>query len=178
MDIGANIKCMVFAWYSEIEFQNRYKEWCYGDFQSCPLIMPHNKLLPFQIKRATNSVEINDAAFVWKIINTDNGVETNLKTLLPASYTTMEIRTTGEIDYIIYYASQSFDLNLADGYYYSVITDGINTWYSEIFMISCFIDPVDIGSLINIGGDGGLIVERHPTWEDFLLADEDDVVTP
>ena len=177
MDVGANIQNLIFCWYDNIEKQNYQKNWCNGDFQTAPLITPHNKLLPFQIKRAAYNVDTDD--LTWIMINVVTGETVDLKALLPADFTTLYIRTTGEVDYIVYDATQSFNIYLTGGYWYSVMSDGLQTWYSEVFMIGCFVDPADAGTVIGIDEmGGGLIIEEHGSWNDFLLADSDDVVAP
>ena len=173
MDIAANIKRMAFPWYDSLDKQNFRKRWCSGDYKTAPLWCPQNKLLPFILKNAANGTTVDD--LTWTIVSLADGSVTDLKSILQAGQTTLEKKTTTEIDYILYYATEEFTTYLNEGDYYSVMTDGENTWYSEVFRISCFINPNDGGVFAGLDDMGNrIIIEEHGAWDDFLLVDGDD----
>lgn len=183
MDVNSNIQGLIFNWYKIEDYsgfpensqQNHRKCWCKGDYSTTPLYMPFNKLLPFQIKRNYNSVPV--ASLNWKIINLNTGVENDLMSLLPAGFITLEIKSDGYNDWIIYYASESFTSIINDGVYYCVINDGINYFESEVFQIGAWVDPQDVEGIL-LGEDGGIIIEDHGSYNDYLLSEAGDFVLP
>ena len=49
----------------------------------------------------------------------------------------------GTYDYIVHFGSTAHTATIPEGDYYLKITDGTNTWYSEIITFRNF-DPVDL----------------------------------
>jgi len=115
--------------------QNYRRRWCYDDICTFKLFAPKDRLLPFQIKRTTRIDTITEMNLVCY---NDNGTETDLLALLPTP-TTLDIETAGGYDWILYYATRDLTSLIECGDYYIEITDGIQTWYSEIFHVGDFL---------------------------------------
>lgn len=109
-------------WYDDINKQTRYKEYCQElcDFH---LLTGNDRLLPFQIR-----VPVTSSGITWKLVSTDGQCEHYLDTTLLST-----IGTSDE-DRITYDGSDM--TGLPCGKFYSVLFDGVNTWYSELIEIT------------------------------------------
>ena len=127
-----------FRFYDALEKQMRYRG-CgrYGTQDEIRhdeyLIVYGCRLLPFQIKRATNP----STTTTLKVINVNTSVETDLTSYVDSD--DWDIRTAGEFDYITYFGN----VDILDAgaclfdecIYYATFSDGTNTWYSELFKV-------------------------------------------
>lgn len=114
----------VWPFYDNILKTNRYKSNCsaYCDYS---LIAPNGSLIPFEIKRPTSISPI----LSWKLVAIDESCEVELDTSL------LNIDAdAGGVDYIEYFGDSISDLPC--GVFYSVITDGVNIWYSELINLT------------------------------------------
>lgn len=124
-----------FRWYDDVLKQNRYKDYC---AQNCnfQLITQCDRLLPFQIKTdGLNGNFLNQ----WLIYDADGNEVLDLSS---AINTFIEIITVDDTDYIIYKGDTSmtdygFSLECAT-YYYAMLNDGKNYFYSELFYTKSF----------------------------------------
>lgn len=109
-------------WYDSLEKQTRYKEYC-EKVCNFYLLTGNDKLLPFQIRVPTTA-----AGFIWKLVDVDNDCEHYLD---PSILNTIG---TSDEDRITYDGSDISGLPC--GKFYSVLFDGVNTWYSELIEIT------------------------------------------
>lgn len=125
-----NNNMSVLPWYDSIERQNARKWWVYNKVY--PLFTPAGFMLPFQVMREHRTNEI--VSFI--IYKRDNSLvedftqaikETGLKVVNPIGMR--------EIDVIVYPGLLPAFTKFADGQYYAVMSDGVQTWYSEMFTI-------------------------------------------
>ncbi len=136
------------AWrfYDDIDKQNRNKEYC-ESLCNFYLISNNSSLLPFQIKTNEGTIGIES----WKLISVDGDCEILLDTSL------VSIVTTIDGDRIVYNGGAI--TNLVCGKFYSVLNDGVTTWYSELIeVIEISVaaeDYLQTDSGINLTTDGG-----------------------
>lgn len=112
-----------FPWYTDKKLLNHYKEQC---LQEChfKLLTPLNSLLPFNIVRPRIPNEI----ISWQVMCPDGSNVVDLDPELISIY------TAADGDHIIYNGAD-LGLELPCGFLVSVITDGVNTFYSEMFWV-------------------------------------------
>ena len=114
-----------FPWYDDISKQNHRRDYAFGNI--FPLITPNNRLLPFQLRRDSRSASVTSVILrniagrqMYDI--TDAIKETGLT-----------IRSFDGYDLIIYPGNIPMAISMRDGYYYAEMSDGVETWYSEVF---------------------------------------------
>lgn len=124
-----------FRWYDDVLKQNRYKDYCAQncDFQ---LITQCDRLLPFQIK--TDGIE-GGGLTQWLIYDADGNQVLDLSSVIG---TFVEVKTLNDTDYIIYKGDVSmtnygYSLECAT-FYYAMLSDGANYFYSELFYTKSF----------------------------------------
>jgi hypothetical protein len=168
MDAQYNLRFAAFPWMTESDWQDHRQKNLHGNTNLSICIMPNYRFVLFQIIRIANITDVSD--LTWEIVEISTGATYDVKTILPGAQTCLKIRTNGSEDWIIYDATEAFTADLPSGTFYSVISDGINTWYSEIFKMFCDVDIADVESGIDIGLDVGLVIEHHTGYDDFVLA--------
>lgn len=150
-------------WYTDIREQNHRRSYAYGSVY--PLYTMVNTLLPFQIIRPKRNNAISavklytvDGAFVADI--TETMKETGLQVVNFESY-----------DVIVYAASFPMATNIGQGQYYATLTDGVDTWFSEVFTyvndLSGYL-KVEWYDKENLYFDSGMIVYQNPTFKNRL----------
>lgn len=121
-------------WYDSLERQNHRRDYAFGNV--FPLITPDRKLLPFQIRRNTRSNGITKL------------VLRNLQGQQIADIRSQMIETGLQIkrfqsegyDLIIYTGNLPMAITTHEGLYYAEMSDGVQTWYSEVFDIVRTVD--------------------------------------
>lgn len=85
-------------------------------------------LLPFQIKRDDRG----DAVTQWDLVNYDTGIVANMNT----GYLDIVSATENEVTYnwIVMDPRPTYP-ERAVGFFYYIVSDGIETWYSEVFEV-------------------------------------------
>ena len=110
-----------------------------GDIRVFELLMPVSQLLPFQIKRPAGILPIQ----------TINAVPAKGGTVIDVleRINPIDLRKYAfdDYDYLVHFGTQDLSSDLPTGEYYLEVSDGINTWYSEVIAIKDF-DPVDLSS--------------------------------
>lgn len=120
-----NNNLFVLPFYTSIKLQNHRKSYAFGAIY--PLIAPTDRLLPFQILRATDSADL---------ISCDvyNLKGTRLFSIGPElKETGFELKKYEDSDSLIYYGDLPLSFKLPEGQYYLALSDGKNTWYSDVF---------------------------------------------
>lgn len=155
----------VLPWYTSIDEQNHKKSYAFGNIY--PLFTPKDKILAFQFMRETR---YNDIASVV-VFNKDGQQLANI---------TQQMNETGlqivrfpamGYDVIIYPGVFPMPINISQGMYFLKISDGAETWYSDIFTVvndlSAFtkIEWYDVGNLVF---DTGQIVYKNPSFKNVL----------
>lgn len=153
----------VLPWYTDIREQNHRRSYAYGSVY--PLYTMVNTLLPFQIIRPKRNNAISavklytvDGVFVADV--TETMKETGLQVVSFESY-----------DVIVYTASFPMATNVGQGQYYATLTDGVETWFSEVFTyvndLSGYL-KVEWYDKENLYFDSGMIVYQNPTFKNRL----------
>lgn len=166
-----NNNLSVLPWYSSIEQQNARKWWVYG--RVYPLFTPAMFLLPFQILRTHRAGSTISSFRIY----TKDGV-------LVGTYT-QQINEAGI--YIKAFASFGYDVivfpgllpvftQFQNGQYYAVLSDGTETWYSEIFTVVNDIQPylkIEWWDVEDFTMDAGTIVYVSPSFKNVLYLKAD-----
>lgn len=124
-----------FRWYDDILKQNRYKDFCKQicDFD---LITPCDRFIPFQIKTdGVAPLGLNQ----WLIYDEDGNQVADLSICIASN---IEVKIVNGFDYITFKDASLTNCGfiLECGAYYSVLSDGVSSWYSEIFQVVNFQD--------------------------------------
>lgn len=152
-------------WYSSIDEQNHRKSYAYGNVY--PLFTPKDKLLGFQIIRETSDNEITEAKlytkegiFVADILSNMNDTGLEIVKFVPNGY-----------DVIIYPGTLPLIINTGMGQFYIVMSDSVNTWYSEVFTVVMDISNytlIEWYDVEDLEFDAGRIVYKNPTFKNRL----------
>lgn len=166
-----NNNMSVLPWYDSIERQNARKWWVYNKVY--PLFTPAGFMLPFQVMREHRTNEIVS----FRIYKRDNSLigdftqvmkETGLKVVNPIG--------AREIDVIVYSGLLPAFTKFANGQYYAVMSDGVQTWYSEMFTIVNDISgylKLEWWDVDDFYMDEGVIIYKSPLFRNklYLCAD-------
>lgn len=163
-----NNNLSVLPWYDSIEMQNHRRSYAYGNVY--PLYTKAMTVLPFQVIRPTRSNTIQ-SVLLYKFDGTLVGnlttrmVENGLEVVRFAQY---------GYDVIVYYGVLPVLDVQTDGRYYAVMTDGVQTWYSEVWTVVQNISPylkIEWYSKENVVYDGGQIVYTQTPFRNVLYLD-------
>lgn len=115
--------------YTQLSEQNHRKSYAYGEIY--PLICEANRLLPFQILRQHHNAEIES----FEIYRKDGSLfaDVALDAMQVAGLRIIPYAGSVDRDVIAYTAIAPIALNMPDGIYYIAISDGVETWFSEMF---------------------------------------------
>jgi hypothetical protein len=155
----------VLPFYTSLDEQDCRKSYAYGDIY--PLIAPANKILPFQIMRETRSNDISRVNLYDKRGQFVADLTQNIKEA------GMQITKFADFGYdvIVYPANLPMEISQKDGIYYMEISDGIDTWYSEMFTavnnVSGYV-KVEWYDIEDFVFDAGRIVYKNPEFHNIL----------
>lgn len=160
-----NNNISVLPWYNTLGEQNHRKSYAYGAIY--PLIAPADILLPFQIMRPTRSNGITSVTLLDKSGAT---VANITQPMIEAGLQIVRFQTLG-YDVILYPATLPMSINMLDGIYYMRLSDGVQTWYSEMFTavqdVSGYV-KVQWWDIENLVFDAGQIVYTNPAYKNTL----------
>ena len=160
-----NNNISVLPWYNSLGEQNHRKSYAYGAIY--PLIAPANILLPFQIMRTTRS---NGITSVMLLDKTGATVANITQPMIEAGLQIVRFQTLG-YDIILYPATLPMPINMLDGIYYMRLSDGVQTWYSEMFTVVQDVSgyvKVQWWDIDNLVFDAGQIVYTNPAYKNTL----------
>ena len=160
-----NNNISVLPWYNSLGEQNHRKSYAYGAIY--PLIAPANILLPFQIMRSTRSNGITSVVLFDK---TGATVADITSSMIDAGLQVVRFQTLG-YDVILYPATLPMPINMLDGIYYMRLSDGAQTWYSEMFTVVQDVSgyvKVQWWDVENLVFGAGQIVYTNPTYKNTL----------
>lgn len=155
----------VLPWYTSISEQNHRKSYAYG--QIYPLFTPVNKFLPFQIMRNTRSNGITSV----RIYHKDGTLFANVTQA--AKDTGLQVVRFASMGYdvIVYPGIIPMPITQLDGIYYATISDGVQTWYSEMYTIVQDVSgylKIEWYDIENAVFDAGTIVYQNPQFKNVL----------
>lgn len=161
-----NNNLSVLPWYGSLAEQQSKKSYAYGEIY--PLYAPADFFLPFQLIRKTRA---NDIAF-FNVVNANtNAVIANYrKYVKEAGLQIVRFENLG-YDVILFPAYMPMPLNQFDGRYYFVMSDNVETWYSEVITVvqnvSAYL-KIQWWDVENLVFDNGQIVYKNPTFKNTL----------
>ena len=166
-----NNNLSVLPWYTSIEQQNARKWWAYN--RVYPLFTPAMFMLPFQILRTHRSGTTISSFRVY----TKAGVLVgNYTQAIKDAGITIKPFTSLGYDVIVFGGQMPVFTQFADGQYYAVISDGTQTWYSEIFTVVNYIEPylkITWWDNEDFTMDAGTIVYTNPSYKNVLYLQSD-----
>ena len=166
-----NNNLSVLPWYTSIEQQNARKWWAYN--RVYPLFTPAMFMLPFQILRTHRSGTTISSFRVY----TKTGVLVgNFTQAIRDAGITIKPFTSLGYDVIVFGGQMPVFAQFADGQYYAAISDGTQTWYSEIFTVVNYIEPylkITWWDLSDFTMDAGTIVYTNPSYKNVLYLQSD-----
>ena len=151
-------------WYSSIEQQNARKWWLYN--REYPLYTKAGFLPPFQIMREHSSTESVSSFKIY----TKNGEFVGDYTNQIASQIYFVGFPALGYDVIVYGGQFSFLPSFPQGQYYAELSDGINTWYSEVFTVVLDMTPylkIEWWDTEDFVMDAGTIVYKYAGGTQF-----------
>lgn len=160
-----NNNISVLPWYTSIEQQNHRKSYAYG--QICPLFAPADRLLPFQIIRNTRSNSVTSVILYDKTGKQIANITTYMR---EAGLRVVRFQSLG-YDVILYPAIFPMPLNQLGGIYYMKLSDGAQTWYSEMFTIVQNVSgylKIEWWDMENLVFDAGQIVYTNTDFKNTL----------
>lgn len=160
-----NNNLSVLPFYTDIEQQNHRKSYAFGAIY--PLFTPANFLLPFQIMRPTRG---NAITFVRLYDRNGNLIEDLTQNMQDVGLQIVGFQTLG-YDIIVFPAILPMPTNMFDGIHYLTISDGVQTWYSEMFTIVQDMTPylkIEWWDVENFVFDAGQIVYQNPAFKNRL----------
>lgn len=119
----------VLPFYDSVEKQNHRKDYAFGEIYS--LITPNKKILPFQICRDHRL----DDFFKINLRNIDGTIHANILSEMVSTGLVINQYDSYGYDIIQYPGIFQLATDTPEGLYYVELSDGIETWYSEVFNI-------------------------------------------
>ena len=159
-----NNNISVLPWYKTIEEQNHRKSYAYGEVY--PLFAQAGLLLPFQIIREHRANEITTV----NLYQRDGQPVASIASQMEEAGLTIVPFAAYGYDVILYPALFPL-MSMFDGQYYMTLSDGVETWYSEVFTV-----VQDMAGYLkiewyndeNLVFDGGQFVFANPRFHNFL----------
>lgn len=161
-----NNNLSVLPWYNSLAEQQANKSYAYGEIY--PLYAPADFFLPFQLIRKTRTNEIK----VFNVVNANtNAVIANYTEYVKdAGLQIVRFESLG-YDVILFPAYMPMPLNQFDGRYYFIMSDNVETWYSEVITVvqnvSAYL-KIQWWDVENLVFDNGQIVYKNPTFKNTL----------
>lgn len=145
----------ILPFYDSVSKQRHRREYRMDDRYSVDdWIAPQNLLIPFQILRNNRINAITE----FSLYGVDDTLEYNLLLVVPSGQ--MKIKTVYKqgvpFNSIIYFAQKDLTIDISCGQYYYKVSDGVQTWYSEIFTVKAFDGVKDKKEIITAGDITGI----------------------
>lgn len=131
-----NNNLSVLPWYKSRDEQNARRWWVYG--RVYPLYTPAGMMLPFQIMRDHRS---GSTITRFRLYRVDGTLVGNfLTSIREAGITIVKFESDG-YDVIIFPGSLPVFGSIQNGQYYCELSDGTDTWFSDVFTVVNDIEP-------------------------------------
>lgn len=163
-----NNNLSVLPWYGSIGEQNARKWWVYGRIY--PLFTPAGYLPPFQILREHR---VGGAIMLFRIYKSDGTLVGTYTSAMDGAVTVKHFDALG-YDVIVFPGTAQIAPGLSNGQYYAEISDGTQTWYSEVFTAVNDISPylkITWWDEDDFTMDAGTIVYKSPAFKNTLYLD-------
>ena len=164
-----NNNLSVLPWYTSIDQQNARKWWIYDRIY--PLFTPAMFMLPFQILRTHRE---STTISMFKVY-TKNGVLVGdfTQAINEAGITIKPFDVFG-YDVIVFPGTFPVFTQFQNGQYYATLSDGTETWYSEMFTVVNDMEPylkIQWYDVEDFTMDAGTIVYTEPSFKNILYLD-------
>jgi len=150
----------ILPFYDAVVKQFHRREYRLSDVTSWEWISPKNTLVGFQIPRANRVNAITEFA----LYGLDDVLEYNLLSLIVSGQ--LSIRTAvnagGAVNIITYFANRELTQDIPCGKYYYKVSDGVETWYSEVITVRDFDGEFDTAQIISVSTGVLEIVKPTP----------------
>ena len=168
--MNPNNTLSVLPWYTSIEQQNARKWWVYD--RVYPLYTPATFILPFQIMRTHRE---GTAIMSFVIYKRDGTLVGDYTTAVSSQIVIKKFESLG-YDVIVFTGIQAVFETFPIGQYYAVLSDGTDTWYSEVYTA-----VGDMSGYLKIEWwdnedfvmDAGTIVYTYPTFHNVVYLQAD-----
>ena len=125
----------VIPWYKSLSEQRHRAFYAYGHVYN--LFAPIDYLLPFQIvRKAVGSTTINSSWSAYLYNQDGERVTTDIINKLASAGLTIKGFSTLGYEVIVFPATSALNLGVQKGIYYLSLSDGINTWYSDLITLT------------------------------------------
>lgn len=124
-----NSNYSVLPWYDSVSRQQHRKSYAQG--QVWPLLTKTKRLPPFQVIKTS---ALTDPVTLFELISVENGASTDI--LANISVNGLALDSFTGYDVISYTGTQDLTYPVSTGQYYAKMSDGTNTWFSEVFYIA------------------------------------------
>lgn len=151
------------AWYNDIREQFHRQRVSQG--QVYPLFTPVDTVLPFQILREHRASGVQSVV-LRRADGTSAGDITRDMRESGLYELALPIADMG-LDVIVYTATMPMALGMSEGRYYLELTDGVETWYSEVFTAVRDMRPylrLEWRDVENLTFDAGLVIYDNPRY--------------
>ena len=144
----------ILPFYDDTVKQFHRREYRMADLTTFKWIAPRNLLIPFQILRHSRYNTLTE----FSLYDTNDVLQYNLLTFAPSGSTSLKtvVMDGHPFDVITYFAQKPFTVNVTCGQYYYKVSDGVETWYSEVFTVEAFDGEYDSPKIINGGQLDGI----------------------
>lgn len=160
-----NNNLSVLPWYTDIKYQNHRKTYAFGNIY--PLYTPVRTLLPFQIMRETREENIVSV----KLYNKKGELYMDITNQIIQSGLQIKRFETYGYDIIINPGILPMSIVMPEGVYYASISDGIDTFYSELFTcvnnMSKYM-KIEWFDIEDLQFDNGAIVYKNPFFKNVV----------
>ena len=129
-----NNNLSILPFYLDISRQNHRKDYAFGEV--FPLFTPNKKILPFQIIREHRPNSISSVV----LKNLEGSTVANITTQMTGTGLKVNQYANYGYDVIMYPGQLLLTTTTPEGPYYIEISDGVQTWYSEVFTVVRFVD--------------------------------------
>lgn len=137
----------ILPFYDSVSKQFHRREYRMDDHYTFHWIAPHNLLLPFQLQRQNRPDTITEFA----LYDINDVVQYDLLTYVVSGQTNLKTVTNNGVpaDIFTYFANKPLTSDIDCGQYYYKVSDGIDTWYSEVITVEAFDGEYDSADIIN-----------------------------
>lgn len=138
----------ILPFYDDVDKQYHRREYRLGDKTTVKWIAPRDLLLPFQILRTNRVATLTDFA----LYDANDVIQYNLLTFAPTGCWSIKtvFKSGAPFDVITYFANKRFAVDVDCGQYYYKVSDGVQTWYSELITVEAFDGECDSRDIITI----------------------------
>ena len=156
-------------WYTSIEQQNARRWWVYG--REYPLFTPAMFMLPFQIMREHRpGIGVEPFIVYTKTGDLVGDFTSQIKNV------GLTIKEFEEYDVIVFPGQFPVFSQFENGQYYAELSDGVETWFSEVFTVVNDISPylkIEWWDIEDFVMDAGTIVYENPAFRNVIYLQAD-----